>query len=263
MFSVKSGNEGYWINYATNKEFPISEHETWVRQVENAKKLGIPKSVIDKFGKFKYQDDRDKFLVYLMNHAPVMRVRGHGGYTTFEFASHSRRDPMDSIYMWAMKNAGDYTQLNIVNFATHESVAMYWKDFKETADREGYDGVLRAASQQIKASHDGMAKLASELTGLAEEIVSAKEDANPDIARTASQWMTVKEVADAAMKEPFLLSVSGASPMFKRLPLQLISTHKTIEDARRARSKWEKENPGEIGYVGRSSDIPEIRSLLV
>jgi hypothetical protein len=74
--------------------------------------------------------------------------------------------------------------------------------------------------------------------------------------------MTDKEVAeDAVNGKPFLLSVSGASPSFKRD--SFISTHKTLQEARAARSAWEKKNPGEIGYASRASDVPELRSLIM
>jgi len=142
--------EGYWINYKTGKEFPIHEHEQWIRVPKNAKKLGVPKNVIALFNDFKPDRDRDKFLMFIMKHAPVMRVRGHGNYATFEYASRNRRDPMDAIWMWGQQNAGPFTGLYIVNFATREKAQMNWNQFEELMDSGGPDAVMRAASTKFR-----------------------------------------------------------------------------------------------------------------
>ena len=146
--------EGYWINYKNGKELPIDEHEQWIRRKGNAKKLGVPKKVIDAFEKFKPVKDRDKFLLFIMKNAPVMRVRGHGNYATFEYASRNRRDPMDAIWMWGQQNAGDFTGLNIINFATREETSIMYGEFERLMEI-GPDEVMRRASVdnfKIKAS---------------------------------------------------------------------------------------------------------------
>jgi hypothetical protein len=75
-------------------------------------------------------------------------------------------------------------------------------------------------------------------------------------------FMTTKQVAeDAVNGKPFLLSVSGASPSFEKD--SFISTHKTMQETKSARSVWEKKNPGEIGYASRSADVPEIRDAIM
>lgn len=138
--------DGFWINYRTGKEFQIDEHESWIRRGSNAKKLGLPQRVIDAFDEFEPVKDRDKFLVFIMQHAPVMRVRGHGNYVTFEFASRRRNDPIDAIWSWGMSNAGPMTGMYIVNFATNEKTSMYWKDFETAMERGGSEAVMRVAS---------------------------------------------------------------------------------------------------------------------
>lgn len=147
--------EGLWINYKTGKEFPIHEHEQWLRTPGNAKKLGVPPKVIDAFNKFKPVRDRDKALLFVMKNAPVMRVRGHGISVSFEYNSRSRRDPMDAIWTWGTDNAGPFTGLYIVNFATRETTQMNWQEFQDNMERGGPDAVMRAASVQkfrIKSS---------------------------------------------------------------------------------------------------------------
>lgn len=138
--------EGYWINYKTDKTVTIHEHERWLRSKGNAKKLGVPPRVISMFSNFKPEKDRDKFLMFVMKNAPVMRVRGHGNYVSFEYNSRARKDPMDAIWMWGQKNAGPFTGLYIVNFATREKIEINWNAFEESIERGGPDAVMKAAS---------------------------------------------------------------------------------------------------------------------
>lgn len=160
-------NEGWFINYATGKKFLIHEHETWIREPKNAKKLGIPPSAAKIFTKFKPVVDRDKFLLYLMQQFPIMRVRGHGSYISFEFNSHSRQSAMESVLMFGKEYAGPFTTMNVVNFATGEKVEMPFVTFEELMDTNGAEGVLRAASQvTVKTS------ILRELVSMAADILA-------------------------------------------------------------------------------------------
>jgi hypothetical protein len=162
-------NEGYWINYERDITIPIDEHERFIRDPKNAKKIGLSPSVIKSFSKFKPVQDRDRFLLFLMQQAPIMRVRGHGSSITFEFSTHSRQTAMDSIWVFGKENAGPFTMLNIVNFATGEKVEMLFQDFEELMDSGGAEGVLRAASiHRISVKP----KIASALVKLAKELIA-------------------------------------------------------------------------------------------
>ena len=159
--------EGYWINYSSGKIFSIHEHEQWIRDPKNAKSLGLSPILIKSFGKFKPERDRDKFLLFLMRQAPIMRVRGHGSYITFEFSSSSRQTVMDEILMFCKKNAGPYTTLYINNFTTKETVQMPFIQFEETMDSDGAEGVLRAASRKLPVK----SSIEKELVKIAKELL--------------------------------------------------------------------------------------------
>jgi hypothetical protein len=120
--------EGYWINYRTGKVFKIHEHEQWIRDAANARKLGLSRQVIDGFCDFKPAVDRSRFLLFLMTKCPIMRVRGHGDDVTFEFRARSMARPMAAIRQWAGRNAGPMTLLNIVNLANMKRVHVLYKD---------------------------------------------------------------------------------------------------------------------------------------
>ena len=160
--------EGYWINYGNGKVFPIDEHERWLRTPGNAKKLGLPANVLAMFKKFKPEKDRDKFLLFVMQHADVMRARGHGNYISFEYASSSRQQPMDAIWEFGKENLGPFSSLNIVNFATKENTQIMFQEFEELMQSGGYESVMRVASRKMSMNK----RIAIELLALSKELLS-------------------------------------------------------------------------------------------
>jgi hypothetical protein len=134
--------EGYWINYNTNKMVEMPEHEIWIRNPKNAKSFGVPDNVHKMASQI---SDREKYLLFLMQHAPIMRVRGHGTNVAFQFATHNRQDAMDAILMWGKKNAGPFTWMSIDNFATKENTEMQYADFEKYMDEGGAEAILRVA----------------------------------------------------------------------------------------------------------------------
>jgi hypothetical protein len=157
--------EGYWINYETGNVFPIDEHETWVRNRANAKKLGIPASTFKQFPKFKVVDDREAFLVFLLKEAPVMRVRGHGIDTTFEYYNRQCGEALEAIREFSQKNGGPFSTLNIHNLATGEATSVVQNEFMELIDR-GCEEIVRASckyGRQDKKIIRALLKTAKEL----------------------------------------------------------------------------------------------------
>ena len=67
--------------------------------------------------RFKPFQERDALLLHIMKSSPLMRIRGHGAYVTFEFSSDEEFQPLDAIRKWVKVNAGPMTVLNIVNFS--------------------------------------------------------------------------------------------------------------------------------------------------
>jgi hypothetical protein len=166
--------EGWWINTRTGKVFQIDEHERWLRRDNNADKLKISKGIQKSFSKFKPVKDRDEFLLYVMRKADAMRARGHGSYVTFEYHSRSKRDPMEAIWMWGLKNAGPMTGMYIVNFATNEKTSIRWSDFLKFMENDDPDGIMRVAHKfdikpEVNAKIDRL--LAGEILKVAEELL--------------------------------------------------------------------------------------------
>ncbi len=142
--------KGWWGNYATGKLYVIDEHERWIRRGRNAIKLGIPSTIRRTIPNYKEQDDRDKLIFDLMNIDPVMRIRGHGPYATFEFSSESLTEPLQLILKWGLHNAGSHLGLKIVNFGTKKSIFalhfVLYKDFKVKLMEEDFIALLNPTS---------------------------------------------------------------------------------------------------------------------
>ena len=123
-------NEGYWGNYRTGQIFLIDEHEMWIRRGNNADKLGVPKIVQKRFKDYVIKEDRDRLLSFIFANAPVMRIRGHGHYITFEFNCADWIKPLKLVRKWGEENAGALLWLIIVNFASNEAIQSTWESFK-------------------------------------------------------------------------------------------------------------------------------------
>jgi len=158
--------EGFWINYSTGKSIMMPEHETWMRDFKNAKKLGVPESIHSQAATIK---NREAYLTFLMSHLPLMRVRGHGQSVTFEYASHDRHDAMDAIWLWGKENAGPFTGMMISNLATHETTQMSFQQFEDEMNSGGSEAVMRVAKATIKFNKN--LKIAKELLSISKEIL--------------------------------------------------------------------------------------------
>lgn len=113
--------DGYWINWQTGKvlEMPAGgDHEVFIRQVENAKSLSVPDSVFQQFTRFKIGEafDRHKFLVWLFKAVRLIRVRGHGNWTSFNFSARCNDKPYKAIQRCAAKWFGPVMLMEVVNF---------------------------------------------------------------------------------------------------------------------------------------------------
>ena len=110
--------EGFWLNYRTGRTFLIHEHEIWLREPGNARKLGVPKEVIaEALERFRPFYDRVPLLLFVMERAPVMRIRGHGHYVTFEYHARADDDATLAVRHFAGRMLGPMRGLHIVNLA--------------------------------------------------------------------------------------------------------------------------------------------------
>ena len=110
--------EGFWLNYRTGRLFQVHEHEIWLREAGNARTLGVPRAVmVEALQRFRPFYDRVPFLLYIMERAPVMRVRGHGHYVTFEHHALTDDDANRAVRRFAKKMLGPMTGLRVMNLA--------------------------------------------------------------------------------------------------------------------------------------------------
>jgi len=125
--------DGWFMNYSTGRLVGIAEHEQDIRKPDTAKQLSVPGKVFRGFEKYTVGTDRRRFLLDLMQQVPLMRIRGHGLYVTFEYWSVNGDDkPFAAVGEWASRYAGPALLLNVSNLATRRNLkvnAMLWGDF--------------------------------------------------------------------------------------------------------------------------------------
>ena len=121
--------DGYWLNYATMKWQTITEHETWIRDETNAKKIGVPPEVFGRFKEYVPHDDRIPLLTWLLEVTPLLRIRGHLEGITFEFSNLNVEAPLKGIAKWCRTCAGECSLLTIRNFATGGEHQVRWGEF--------------------------------------------------------------------------------------------------------------------------------------
>jgi len=139
-------NDGFWINYRNGKVVQIHEHETDIRNPAIWKKLGFSAKDMELFKPFKLVNDRERFLLWLLQKYPLMRVRGHGVSTTFDFSNRSRQAPIDAIFEFGENNLGPFSRLYINNYATRGNIDMSFPEFESLMKSDGAEGILRVGS---------------------------------------------------------------------------------------------------------------------
>jgi len=129
-----AGNKGLWVNYATQEIFEIDEHERYIRRDGNAKKIGVPDYIVDEFDEFEPVKDRDKFLLFILDKSPLIRVREHGNYATFEFSARKADKVFEAINkVGNYLGLGQFSGMYIVNHADNTSASLTWQDFKKAS----------------------------------------------------------------------------------------------------------------------------------
>jgi hypothetical protein len=138
--------EGAWINANTFEFFWVDDHSRWIKEPENAKKLGIPSAVAANIAKMPNDFNgplREKILLAVMASGPFVRVRGHGNVFVFEFIC-TTSTALWGCYGFLKQTAGPYTNCLFNNIRTKESIELYYKDFEERM-QEDESKILRMA----------------------------------------------------------------------------------------------------------------------
>jgi hypothetical protein len=86
-YTEVSLREGAWINATTGAYKWIDDHARWAQRPGNAASLGVPDDVIEELGRipWDFNGSGRKAIILLAMGQGLIRVRGHGSWTTFEF----------------------------------------------------------------------------------------------------------------------------------------------------------------------------------
>ncbi len=153
--------DGYWLNYRTGRAFLIDEHEKWLRRSNHAKELGLSNHAIRLFSKFKPVEDRYEFLLTVIVNAPIIRVRGHDTYITFEFCSEGIDKVFNAIWRFCLEVGlpGDFSGLKIVNFFDQKAYVLKFMQFNEMMMKKQMKSILKMGVRfKISNEYQGLLK---------------------------------------------------------------------------------------------------------
>jgi hypothetical protein len=122
--SIDIRRAGLWINWRhPSRVFQVGDHQVWIRDPSNASRLGVSERVMDRFGDYPYEHGDEQaravFLRFVMQNAPVVRIRGHGDHITFEYHADTQADVERAgrcvRRFCHQAGVGEYMGLKIVN----------------------------------------------------------------------------------------------------------------------------------------------------
>lgn len=140
--------DGSWINYETRAYLgllcPGLEHEIVIRNPEHQVWLGVPESVAKEFQRFRVKRDRVKFLHFIMQNVPLMRIRGYGIRVAFNYWSDADSKPYAMITKWYKRWGGPSLLLDVTNFETGRNervMGSEWENFVKSQSTVADGGV--------------------------------------------------------------------------------------------------------------------------
>ncbi len=131
--------EGAWINGATKAYAWITEHASWIKVPENARKLEMPEEAIQRLIGMPWDFNgpgRLSILLVAMDQG-FIRVRGHGAYCTFEHTLPQANAIWASLPFMA-ENFGPLSYCRFTNLESTETLEISYTDLKLALDRGEY-----------------------------------------------------------------------------------------------------------------------------
>ena len=155
--------DGYFLNYSRNgivgqsdPWIKIDEHENWLRRGNNAESIGVPDYTREKFSEYEVGEDRDEFLKMVLKEAPIIRMRGHNTYFSFEFDSSKINDALWTIFEFMNYFGGKLTGMYVVNFATGEKIQAYYNEFRTYMDEDKAETLFRKGKEIGEATYKSL-----------------------------------------------------------------------------------------------------------
>jgi hypothetical protein len=157
--------EGFWLNAKTGKYIEIDEHCIFIKNPLNIKKIGAPEHLFDEIKDMSCDRDREKVLRAAMEY-DLIRVRGHGNFTTAEFTMDSEKAIWALYDFYDKIGMGPYSSLSIFNLRTNENIDMTYKEFRDKIGEDDLKGILRVAKERgerINKEQKIASKIANEI----------------------------------------------------------------------------------------------------
>ncbi len=122
--------EGAWINVKTGQFEWITEHADWMKNHENAKKIGLPDSVFEIIKELPndYNGPKREKILRTVMAAGFIRVRGHGQWIAIEFTAPTQA-ALRASAEFLRQACGPFTVLRFNNLQAGETIEMTYQEF--------------------------------------------------------------------------------------------------------------------------------------
>lgn len=128
--------EGAWISAHTSRSAWVGDHAMWITRAGNAGLLGVSEEAqlrLVAMASPHTPTGRREVLLAAMD-AGLIRVRGHGVATTFEFTIQIP-DMLQAVRPFMLENFGPLMGCRFNNLRTGEAKALLFKDLEDSVAR--------------------------------------------------------------------------------------------------------------------------------
>ena len=134
-------NEGAWINAHTGAWNWITEHASWIQNLENARSLGMTEAVHAELAAIPrdFNGPGRREILRVAMDAGFIRVRGHGEYVTFEFTLPPSVAIRAALPFMAL-NFGALTGCVFTNLTVGTSLGLSYKELMALVEQHGTNG---------------------------------------------------------------------------------------------------------------------------
>lgn len=139
---------GYWLNPRTMKHFPVSTHEQWIYDADNAKAIGLADMYYEELRRHP-ASDADAIRTIACR-GGLVRIRDHGNKTAVQFFC--ERYKVRNM-LWAIQiffddiKANKFTELFIHNLADNDSTTISLDDMRQRLQND--EPVLREEISKV------------------------------------------------------------------------------------------------------------------
>ena len=127
---------GFWLNPKTNEFFQVARHESWIHDIENARKIGLDEACAERIAKMK-PDLHEEEIRQAAIQGGLVRMRDYYNYLVAQFsASHDQMPAIFESICGMTKQAYPFAdRIRLDNLLTQQKIAIGFHIFRDKVER--------------------------------------------------------------------------------------------------------------------------------